>query len=123
MGKKNPYVFTIGFDKSDPDHVYVTDLLNATDKKAKLIVAAVLTYEGRTEKPDVNVGNMEPELFRPIIQEIIREEVRKALNMRETIEPNKEVQQEVDLMEEEPLPVDEALFQNVVDAISAFRRA
>ena len=24
MGKKNPFVFTIGFDKSDPDHVYVT---------------------------------------------------------------------------------------------------
>ena len=28
MGKKNPFVFTIGFDKSDPDHVYVTELLN-----------------------------------------------------------------------------------------------
>ena len=38
MGKKNPFVFTIGFDKSDPDHVYVTELLNTTEKKAKLIV-------------------------------------------------------------------------------------
>ena len=35
MGKKNPFVFTIGFDKSDPDHVYVTELLNTTEKKAK----------------------------------------------------------------------------------------
>ena len=41
MGKKNPFVFTIGFDKSDPDHVYVTELLNTTEKKAKLIVAAI----------------------------------------------------------------------------------
>lgn len=35
MGKKNPFVFTIGFDKSDPDHVYVTELLNTTEKKSK----------------------------------------------------------------------------------------
>ncbi len=42
MGKKNPFIFTIGFDKSDPDHVYVTELLNTTEKKAKLIVAAIL---------------------------------------------------------------------------------
>ena len=47
MGKKNPFVFTIGFDKSDPDHVYVTELLNTTEKKAKLIVAAILAYTGR----------------------------------------------------------------------------
>lgn len=33
MGKKNPFIFTIGFDKSDPDHVYVTELLNTTEKK------------------------------------------------------------------------------------------
>ena len=32
MGKKNPFVFTIGFDKSDPGHVYVTELLNTTEK-------------------------------------------------------------------------------------------
>lgn len=50
MGKKNPFVFTIGFDKSDPDHVYVTELLNTTEKKAKLIVAAILAYTGRTDE-------------------------------------------------------------------------
>lgn len=50
MGKKNPFVFTIGFDKSDPDHVYVTELLNTTEKKAKLIVAAILAYTGRSKK-------------------------------------------------------------------------
>ena len=81
MGKKNPFVFTIGFDKSDPDHVYVTELLNTTEKKAKLIVAAILAYTGRTDET------------------------------------------EVDLMEEEPLRMDQTMRQNVVDAISAFRRA
>ena len=48
MGKKNPFIFTIGFDKSDPDHVYVTELLNTTEKKKqKLIVAAILAYTGK----------------------------------------------------------------------------
>ena len=56
MGKKNPFVFTIGFDKSDPDHVYVTELLNTTEKKAKLIVAAILAYTGRTDETGNGTG-------------------------------------------------------------------
>ena len=45
MGKKNPFIFTIGFDKSDPDHVYVTELLNTTDVIDK--GNAELTFEAR----------------------------------------------------------------------------
>ena len=112
MGKKNPFIFTIGFDKSDPDHVYVTELLNTTEKKAKLIVAA---------------GNgsisMEPDMLRPMMQQIIREEVRKALEGQDVSQINREMPTEVDLMEEEPLRMDQTMRQNVVDAISAFRRA
>ena len=36
---------------------------------------------------------------------------------------NREMPTEVDLMEEEPLRMDQTMRQNVVDAISAFRRA
>ena len=114
MGKKNPFVFTIGFDKSDPDHVYVTELLNTTEKKAKLIVAAILAYTGRTDETGNGSISMEPDMLRPMMQQIIREEVRKV---------NREMPTEVDLMEEEPLRMDQTMRQNVVDAISAFRRA
>ena len=79
MGKKNPFVFTIGFDKSDPDHVYVTELLNTTEKKAKLIVAAILAYTGRTDETGNGSISMEPDMLRPMMQQIIREEVRKVL--------------------------------------------
>ena len=149
MGKKNPFVFTIGFDKSDPDHVYVTELLNTTEKKAKLIVAAILAYTGRTDetgKPCRIVAQragqrfhvhpafqgqrgegvaeiMEPDMLRPMMQQIIREEVRKVLEGQDVSKINREMPTEVDLMEEEPLRMDQTMRQNVVDAISAFRRA
>ncbi len=62
MGKKNPFIFTIGFDKSDPDHVYVTELLNTTEKKAKLIVAAILAYTERTDETGNGSISMEPDM-------------------------------------------------------------
>lgn len=37
VGKKNPYVFTIGFDKKNPEHLEVVEILNGTEKKAALI--------------------------------------------------------------------------------------
>ena len=45
MGKKNPYVFTIGFDKKNPEHLEVVEILNGTEKKAALIAEAVLQYK------------------------------------------------------------------------------
>ena len=44
VGKKNPYVFTIGFDKKNPEHLEVVEILNGTEKKAALIAEAVLQY-------------------------------------------------------------------------------
>lgn len=44
MAKKNPYVFTIGFDETDPAHVRAAEILNGTKKKAQLIAAAILSY-------------------------------------------------------------------------------
>ena len=130
MGKKNPFVFTIGFDKSDPDHVYVTELLNTTEKKAKLIVAAILAYTGRTDETgngsismDHLIACKENALIVFRHTEIIREEVRKVLEGQDVSKINREMPTEVDLMEEEPLRMDQTMRQNVVDAISAFRRA
>ena len=91
MGKKNPFVFTIGFDKSDPDHVYVTELLNTTEKKAKLIVAAILAYTGRTDETGNGSISMEPDMLRPMMQQIIREEVRKVLEGQDVSKINREM--------------------------------
>ena len=62
-------------------------------------------------------------MLRPMMQQIIREEVRKVLEGQDVSKINRERPTEVDLMEEEPLRMDQTMRQNVVDAISAFRRA
>lgn len=46
MAKKNPYVTTIGFNKEDPDHVYVADFLNSMGRgKGQYIVKAIIAYQ------------------------------------------------------------------------------
>lgn len=48
MGKKNPFVTTIGFNRHDPAHVEVAQFLNGMERgKAQYIVDAVLAYQSR----------------------------------------------------------------------------
>ena len=79
--------------------------------------------EIRKDRPGNGSISMEPDMLRPMMQQIIREEVRKALEGQDVSQINREMPTEVDLMEEEPLRMDQTMRQNVVDAISAFRRA
>lgn len=52
MEKKNPYKFTLGFDKTKPTHARAVEILNAVRDKADLIASAVVTHidGGRTEE-------------------------------------------------------------------------
>lgn len=43
-GKKNEFVFTIGFKRTNPEHVRVVNILNEMDSKNQFIVDAVLCY-------------------------------------------------------------------------------
>ncbi len=46
MGKKNPFVTTIGFNRHDPAHVEVAQFLNGMERgKAQYIVDAVMAYQ------------------------------------------------------------------------------
>lgn len=46
MAKKNPYVTTIGFNKENPDHVYVANFLNSMGRgKGQYIVKAIMAYQ------------------------------------------------------------------------------
>lgn len=42
--EKNEFVFTIGFKRTDPEHVRVVNILNETASKNQFIVDAVLCY-------------------------------------------------------------------------------
>ena len=77
MEKKNPFVMTVGFKKEDPDHVYVTELLNTMGRgKAQFIVKAVLAYQELLKKGELHsVTGLQYgyEEIRQIVMQIIEE--------------------------------------------------
>ena len=77
MEKRNPYVTTVGFNKTDPDHVRVAELLNSMGRsKAQYIVKAVLAYQNLQENgkiPMLSGGQMDYELFRRMVTQILDE--------------------------------------------------
>ena len=48
MAKKNEFIFNIGFNRENPDHVKVAGILNRLGHgKAEYLARAVLAYESR----------------------------------------------------------------------------
>ena len=74
MGKKNPYVFTIGFDKKNPEHLEVVEILNGTEKKAALIAEAVLQYMGKKSGEDTGVSQ---ENIQAMVRLLVRQEMQR----------------------------------------------
>ena len=77
MEKKNPYVTTVGFNKDDPDHVRVAELLNSMGRgKAQYLVKAVMAYQSMQESgqaPILSGGPMDYELLRRMVFQILDE--------------------------------------------------
>ena len=77
MEKKNPYVTTVGFNKDDPDHVRVAELLNSMGRgKAQYLVKAVLAYQNMQESgqvPMMSGGTVDYELLRRMVIQILDE--------------------------------------------------
>lgn len=74
MGKKNPYVFTIGFDKKNPEHLEVVEILNGTEKKAALIAEAILQYTGKKSGGDTGVSQ---ENIQAMVRLLVRQEMQR----------------------------------------------
>lgn len=63
-GKKNEFVFTIGFKRTNPEHVRVVDILNEMDSKNQFIVDAVLCYVD-SGYMNVRPWNLHPAFIQP----------------------------------------------------------
>ena len=74
MGKKNPYVFTIGFDKKNPEHLEVVEILNGTEKKAALIAEAILQYTGKKSGENTGVSQ---ESIQAMVRLLVRQEMER----------------------------------------------
>ena len=76
MAKKNPYVTTIGFNKEDPDHVYVADFLNSMGRgKGQYIVKAIMAYQnpGGAVSGHVTVPTVDYEKIRAFVLQVLEE--------------------------------------------------
>lgn len=125
MGKKNPYVTTIGFNRDDPDHVYVADFLNTMGRgKAQYIVKAVIAYQNPdgVSAGQVVVPAVDYEKIRAFVLKVIEEKinidavlnpVKNPKKRQETHEEQVEVQETVDL--------DEATVNDIMQSLNMFR--
>ena len=122
MAKKNPYVFTIGFDETDPVHVRAAEILNGTKKKAQLIAAAILSYVDGVDSeriPDFHV-----ESFQPLLEKLIQKELEKVMSRHLALPVDKEGNSSdsvLDLSTEEK-EMDESITRNIMEAMDTFRR-
>ena len=131
MGKKNPYVFTIGFDKKNPEHLEVVEILNGTEKKAALIAEAILRYTGKKSGGDTGVSQ---ESIQAMVRLLVRQEMERIADEApvsdfgtsgsQQLQPEAEkkpAEAVIEDLNEEGPPIDERTMQDIADAMAAFR--
>ena len=122
MAKKNPYVFTIGFDETDLVHVRAAEILNGTKKKAQLIATAILSYVDGVDSK--RIPNFHVVSFKPLLEKLIQKELKKVMSRHLATPAAKEGQSSdsvLDLSTEEK-EMDESITQNIMAAMDTFRR-
>ena len=131
MGKKNPYVFTIGFDKKNPEHLEVVEILNGTEKKAALIAEAILQYTGKKSGGDTGVSQ---ESIQAMVRLLVRQEMERiageesvsdiGISTSQQLQPEAEkkpAEAVIEDLNEDGPPIDEQTMQDIADAMAAFR--
>ena len=106
MEKKNPFKFTLGFDKTKASHIRAVELLNSVKDKADLIAEAIVAHVDGIQESNT----FSNEVLQAIIQETVRQEVQKEPEITMTFpEGTKDT-------------IDPRVVENVRNAMSAFRR-
>lgn len=124
MEKKNPYKFTLGFDKTKPTHVCAAEILNSVRDKADLIASAVVAHidGGSTEKGAV----LNQEALQIMMLELVKQEVEKAMQNYFSKQENVQVEEETeeDVIEKQKISefvLAPEVAKSVRDVMSAFR--
>lgn len=124
MEKKNPYKFTLGFDKTKPSHVRAAEILNSVKDKADLIASAVVAHIDGVRMEDGS--GLNSEALQVIIQELVKQEVKKAMQLYPeeaamiSVEKN-EQEKIVQIQNISEARVAPEVAKSVRDAMSAFR--
>ena len=125
MAKKNPYVTTIGFNKEDPDHVYVADFLNSMGRgKGQYIVKAIMAYQNPEGIPSghVVVPSVDYEKIKSFVLKIIEEKINvdTAFSPKESPKIKPEIKEE-QVDPEHPIDLDEDTINDILTSLSVFR--
>ena len=101
MGKKNPFVTTVGFNRHDPAHVEVAQLLNGMERgKAQYIVDAVMAYQrnGQAGLSAVSGagGLADYETIRKIVLQVMDERENGAYGSKVTATGEKETEKQAE---------------------------
>ena len=114
MEKKNPFKFTLGFDKTKASHIRAVELLNSVKDKADLIAEAIVAHVDGIQESNT----FSNEVLQAIIQETVRQEVQS--NSMEKSEKEPEIT--MTFPEGTKDTIDPRVVENVRNAMSAFRR-
>ena len=118
MEKKNPFKFTLGFDKTKASHIRAVELLNSVKDKADLIAEAIVAHVDGIQESNT----FSNEILQAIIQETVRQEVHKAMQLNSMEKSEKEPEITMNFPEETKDTIDPRVVENVRNAMSAFRR-
>lgn len=118
MEKKNPFKFTLGFDKTKASHIRAVELLNSVKDKADLIAEAIVAHVDGVQESNT----FSNEILQAIIQETVRQEVHKAMQLNSMEKSEKEPEITMTFLEETKDTIDPRVVENVRNAMSAFRR-
>ena len=125
MTKKNPYVTTIGFNKEDPDHVYVADFLNSMGRgKGQYIVKAIMAYQNPEgiSNGHVVVPAVDYEKIKSFVLKIIEERIsiNADSGMKEIPRIKREVKEE-QVDPGQPIDLDEETINDIMQSLNMFR--
>lgn len=127
MGKKNPYVTTIGFNRHDPAHVEVAQFLNGMERgKAQYIVDAVMAYQ-RGRQAGVSVlsgteGLTDYETIRKIVLQVMEERENGAYNGNRTVAKKKETAGQAESLGQNELTgLDDEALGGILQSLEAFK--
>ena len=121
MEKKNPFKFTLGFDKTKASHIRAVELLNTVKDKADLIAEVLVAHVDGVQ----DGGSISNETLQALIQEFVRQEVQRAIQLNGSEENQKKKEESETTMtfpEEISESIDPKVVENVRNAMSAFRR-
>lgn len=118
MGKKNRFVFNIGFNQMNPDHERVADILNLLGHgKAEYLTKAVLFYEENRNNTSLSIPQMDYQQIEDIVRKILAEQ--KPDTGRELSASHLSKDQKGNDGREE---IEETDMQNVLEALGSFRK-